>query len=337
MPVEKRLLSVAAGIVMACGAGPAGAQETVTLVLNWTPTADHAPYYYALQEGWYAEKGLELSIEVGRGSALSAQQVGVGASEFGVADLATAMVARGKGADLVAVMSVYANTPQGFYWLKSSGIEGPEDFSGNRIGNPPGDASRVMWPAFAQAAGLEPDSVSFVNIAPPAKMPSLKSGAVEIISDFYNEHDLKLREFGDDLGYAAWSDLGLNPYGNSIVVNGDFLAENEAAVASFVEVSQRAFAACVDDVEPCLEALMAGASGLDLETQRNQWERIKLLMTDDFTTTEALGWIDEARLADDYELVSAYIGIDEPFEIGTMFTTRFLDQNVKMTSSMVQQ
>ncbi|WP_425483233.1 ABC transporter substrate-binding protein [Aurantimonas aggregata] len=331
--MNRFLLSTAVVASFACAGAPAGAQEAVTLVLNWTPTADHAPYYYALQEGWYADEGLELSIEVGRGSAASAQQVGVGASEFGVSDLATAMVARGKGADLVALMSVYANTPQGFYWLKSSGIEGPKDFPENRIGNPPGDASRVMWPAFAQAVGIEPDSVNFVNIAPPAKMPSLKSGAVEIISDFYNEHDLKLREFGDDLGYVAWSELGLNPYGNSIVVNGDFLDANEVAVASFVKVSQRAFAACVEDVDPCLQALMAGASGLDLEVQRDQWERIKSLMTDDFTTTEALGWIDGARLESDYELVSTYISIDEPFEIGTMFTTRFLDTSVKMDKS----
>ncbi|WP_102957666.1 ABC transporter substrate-binding protein [Mangrovicella endophytica] len=336
MPARKHLLAIAAVAGLALPSAAAHAQEAVTLVLNWTPTADHAAYYYALQQGWYEKAGLSLSIEVGRGSAVSAQQVGVGAAQFGVSDLATAMVARGKGAEVTAVMSVYANTPQGFYWLKSSGINGPKDFPEHRIGNPPGDASRVMWPAFAQAAGIEPDSVSFVNVAPPAKMPSLKSGAVEIISDFYNEHDLKLREFGDNLGYVGWAELGLNPYGNSIIVNSDFLQENEKAVAAFVQVSQRAFAACVEDVEPCLAALTAGASGLDLQTQRNQWERIKSLMTDDFTTKEALGWIDRQRLQDDYKLVSTYIGFDKPFEIDTMFTTRFLDKKVKMDASKVK-
>lgn len=317
-------------------AGPAVAAESVGLILNWTPTADHAPYYYAKAQGWYEKAGIDLTIETGRGSGVSAQKVGAGGSAFGVADLATALVARGKGADVVAVMSIYANTGQGFYWLKSSGIKGPKDFPGRKLGNPPGDAARVMWPAFTKQVGIDPASVSFVNIAPPAKMPSLKSKAVDIITDFFNEHDLKLREFGDDLGYVGWRDVGLNPYGNSIIVNGAFLAKNPEVAKNFVQVSQRAFAACVADVKPCLAALLAGSSGLDEPTQLNQWERIKSMMADDFTTTKSLGWIDSDRITKDYELVSTYVGLDKPFAVTDAYTTRFLDPAIKMDASKVK-
>ena len=68
------------------------------------------------------------------------------------------LVAKSKGADVVALMSIYANTGQTFYWLKSYGVNGPKDFPNHKIGNPPGDASRVMWPAFAKAAGIAPDA-----------------------------------------------------------------------------------------------------------------------------------------------------------------------------------
>ena len=117
------------------------------------------------------------------------------------------LVAKSKGADTVAVMSVYANTGQTFYWLKSYGVNGVKDFAGHKIGNPPGDASRVMWPAFAKAAGLAPDAVGFVNVGPTAKIAALKSHTVDIISDFYNEHDLKVIEFGGDLGFVNWKDM----------------------------------------------------------------------------------------------------------------------------------
>ena len=130
-------------------------------------------------------------------------------------------------------MSIYANTGQTFYWLKSSGVKGPKDFAGRKIGNPPGDASRVMWPAFAKAVGLAPDSVSFVNIGPTAKSAALKSHAVDIISDFYNSHDIKLREFGSDLGSLNWKEIGLNSYGNSIIVNGAFLEKNPKLARGF--------------------------------------------------------------------------------------------------------
>src|SRR6476661_5592922 len=210
----KRLQAAFVALALGLPAVPASAGEAVNLILNWTPTADHSPFYYAKAQGWYEKAGIDLTIEVGKGSGVSAAKVGSGGSPFGIADLATMLVAKSKGADDVAVMSIYANTGQTFYWLKSYGVNGAKDFAGHKIGNPPGDASRVMWPAFAKAAGIDPNAVNFVNIAPQAKLPSLKSHAVDIISDFYNEHDLKVQAFGDDLGFLRWPDIGLNPYGN---------------------------------------------------------------------------------------------------------------------------
>src|ERR1043166_2649373 len=236
--------------------GASAGAEPVNLMLNWTPTADHSPFYYAKAQGWYEKAGIDLTIEVGKGSGVSSLKVGSGGSPFGIADLATALVARSKGADVVALMSIYAKTGQTFYWLKSYGVDGPKTFPNHRIGNPPGDASRVMWPAFAKAAGIAPDSVNFVNVGPTAKIAALKSHTVDIISDFYNEHDLKVTEFGSDLGFVNWKDIGLNPYGNSLIVNGAFMAKNPKLVEEFVRVSQKAYAACVADVAPCLKALL---------------------------------------------------------------------------------
>jgi NitT/TauT family transport system substrate-binding protein len=331
----KAVRIAAMSLALVAPALPAAAAESVNLILNWTPTADHAPYYYAKAQGWYEKAGIDLNIEVGKGSGVSSLKVGSGGSPFGVADLATTLVAKSKGADVVALMSVYANTGQTFYWLKSNGVDGPKNFPAHKIGNPPGDAARVMWPAFAKAAGIAPDSVSFVNIGPTAKIAALKSHTVDIISDFYNEHDLKVMEFGTDLGFLNWKDIGLNPYGNSLIVNGAYLQKNPKVSQDFVRITQKAFAACVADVDPCLKALLDAASGLDLDNQRKQWERIKFMMTDEFTTTLALGWIDPARMAKDYELVQTYLGMEKPFAVETVFNTSLLDPAVKMDASKV--
>jgi NitT/TauT family transport system substrate-binding protein len=321
-----------AALAAAALLAPVGAlgKEKVNLVLNWVPTADHAPYYYAKAQGWYDEANIDLTIETGKGSGVSAQRVGAGTSEIGISDLATSLLARGKGAKLVAVMAVYANSPQGFYWLKSSGIGGPKDFPGKKIGNPPGDASRIMWPAFAKQVGIDPGSVSFVNVSPQAKVPSLKSRAIDITSDFYNEHDLKVREFGDDLSFLAWRDIGINPYGNSIIVNADYLEKKRDVVKAFTQVSQKAFAACVQDVAPCLKALMASVSGLDEANQRDQWNRIKELMRDPTTTSTALGAFENQRVKNDLEMVKTYFGLEQPFEASSAFTNEFLDTSIKM-------
>ena len=102
-------------LALALPAAPCAAAEAVNLILNWTPTADHSPFYYAKSQGWYEKAGIDLTIEVGKGSGVSSLKVGSGGSPFGIADLATMLVAKSKGADVVALMSIYANTGQTFY------------------------------------------------------------------------------------------------------------------------------------------------------------------------------------------------------------------------------
>src|SRR4029450_11536821 len=98
--------------------------------------------------------------------------------------------------------------------------------------------------------------------------------------------------------------------------------------------SQKAYAACVADVAPCLKALLDQASGLDKENQQRQWERIKFLMTDDFTTSKALGWIDGERMKKDYELVQTYLGMEKPFDVNTAFSTKLFDPAIRAVGGL---
>ncbi len=302
----------------------------IDFVLNWIAGGDHAPYYYAQQEGWYEDAGIDLNIEQGKGSAAAAQRTGIGQTDIGLADMGTALVAKGKGADIVAVMNVYANSPYGMYWLKSSGIEGIQDFPGKRIGNPPSDAARAMWPALAKAVGIDPDSVKWVNVQPNAKLAALKAGSIDITTSFYNIHHIFQRELGDDMGFFAWKEHGINPYGNSLFINGEFLEENPEAVAAFVEVTQKAFRFCVDNPEPCVEALVNANTGLKKENELQNWALVVELMTDETSRTVGLGYFDEDRMQSDYELVESYFDIEQPFDVTEIYTNEHLDTSIKM-------
>jgi NitT/TauT family transport system substrate-binding protein len=123
----RKLLLAALGAALAA---PVAAQTKLDFILNWVPGGDHAPYYYAKAQGWYASEGIDLNLEPGKGSMLAAQKVGAGANPIGLADMGNVLIARSKGADLVGVLNVYANSPQGLYWKKSSGIKGIKDFPG---------------------------------------------------------------------------------------------------------------------------------------------------------------------------------------------------------------
>jgi len=321
------ILAVAAVLISA----PAAAQQKLDFILNWVPGGDHAPYYYAKKQGWYAKEGIDLNLEPGKGSALATQKVGAGANPIGLADMGGVLVAKGKGADTVAVFNVYANSPQGMYWLKSSGIKGIKDFPGKKIGNPAADGARTMWPALAKANGVDPKSVTWVNIDANAKLSALKSKAIDVTTSFYNIHHVFQKELGADMGFLAWREVGLNPYGNSVIVNAEFLAKNKPLIDKFVKVSQRAFAACVKDPKPCVQALIDANGALSFDNELVNWQLVEVLMSDKTSREVALGIHDDARMKADYELVRDYVGIDKPFDVKTTYTNEFLDRSVKMT------
>ncbi len=327
-----RRLALAAGFAAASlSALPALAQQKLDLILNWVPGGDHAPFYYAKKMGWYKEAGIDLGIEPGRGSAPAVQKVGAGANQIGIADMANALVARGKGANTVGVFNVYANSPQGFYWLKSSGIKTVKDLAGKKIGNPAGDGARSVWPAFAKANGIDPGSVTWVNIDANSKLAALKAKSIDATTSFYNIHHIFQRELGDDMGFLAWKDAGFNPYGNTVIVNADYLKANKPVIASFVKVTQKAFAACVQTPRPCVQALVEANGALQMDNEMQNWALVEVLMSDKISKSVGLGMIDDARMAADYDLVKTYIGLDQPFDVKTAYTNEFLDRSIKMT------
>jgi NitT/TauT family transport system substrate-binding protein len=314
---------------VALGAVPAAAQK-LTFTLNWVAGGDHAPYFYAQKMGWYKQAGIDIDFETGRGSAASAQKVGAGQSPLGLSDMAGVLLFRGKGADNVGLMNVYANSPQGLYWLKSSGIDGVKDLAGKKIGNPAGDGARTMWPALAKRVGIDPSSVTWVNIDANAKLSALKAKTIDATTSFFNLHHVFARELGSDMGFLAWKDAGVNPYGNSIIANGAWLKANRDTADKFVKITQKAFAECTKTPDPCIKALVEAAGALKYDNELLNWHLVTILMSDDISRTVALGWHDDKRMAEDYKLVDEYLKIEKPYDVKTAYTNEFLDKNVKM-------
>ncbi|HUK04220.1 MAG TPA: nitrate ABC transporter substrate-binding protein, partial [Burkholderiales bacterium] len=115
------------------------------------------------------------------------------------------------------------------------------------------------------------------------------------------------------------------------VVNGEYLKKNKAQIDKFVKVTQRAFAACVKDPKPCVQALIDANGALSFDNEFVNWQLVEELMNDKFSREVALGIHDDGRMKADYELVRDYVGIDKPFDVKTVYTNEFLDRSIKMT------
>ena len=158
----------------------------------------------------------------------------------------------------------------------------------------------------------------------------IKAKTIDVTTSFYNLHHVFKKELGDDMGFLAWRDVGLNPYGNSVIVNAEYLKKNRATVEKFVKVTQRAFAECVKQPNPCVQSLVDANGALSFDNELVNWQLVEVLMSDKISQTVALGWHDDKRMQDDYNLVKDYVGIDKPFDVKAVYTNAFLDKSIKM-------
>jgi NitT/TauT family transport system substrate-binding protein len=288
---------------------PAANAENLNLVLNWTAGADHAPIYWAKAQGAYKKAGIDLNIETGKGSMYAAQRAGVGAAQVGIVDMPTALQARSKGAALTGVMVIFANSPYTIYWRKSLGIKTVKDLPGHKIGTPPADAARQMWPVIAKVIGIKPDSVSWVNVAPDAKFAALQAGTIDATTQFYYLHHVAEKIFGQDMGFLKLSDIGFNPYGNSFFFNTAYAKAHPDVVKAFVKVTQQAYAECLKNPAPCTESV-ASATSQDPKVLAGSWGLVAELVR---TKSDAhpIGWFDPKRMQDDFNLVKEVFGTSD--------------------------
>jgi NitT/TauT family transport system substrate-binding protein len=187
-----------------------------------------------------------------------------------------------------------------------------------------------MWPALAKTLGIDPNSVTWVNIAANAKLGALKAKTIDATTSFFNIHHIFARELGSDMGFLAWKDAGVNPYGNSIIANGTWLKANRDKADKFIKITQKAFADCTKNPEPCVDALIEANSALLKKNELDNWHLVTVLMSDETSRNVALGWHDDKRMAADYKLVDTYLKMEKPYDIKTAYTNDFLDKSLKM-------
>src|SRR3954462_5636069 len=91
----------------ACGGGAEpGAPERATLVLDFQPNAVHAGIYTALQEGYYEDAGVDLTVQQPSSSTDAPKLLEAGKAQFALMDIHDLGLAAEKGFDLVGVAPI---------------------------------------------------------------------------------------------------------------------------------------------------------------------------------------------------------------------------------------
>lgn len=119
--------------VAACTSNVAGDPVPVSLALQWLPQAQFAGYYTALDKGFYAEEGLDMTIIPGGPGIVSTLALETGKADFATAFLSTAVARHLAGVPIVNIAQMVQHSSILIVARAGSDIKSIIDFNNRKI------------------------------------------------------------------------------------------------------------------------------------------------------------------------------------------------------------
>ncbi len=219
--------------------------QTVQLGVGFVPNIQFAPFYVAQAQGFYAEEGLDVSLEYGFENdfvALTAR----GERQFAIASGDQVVLGRAQGLPIVYVMKWYDRFPVAVVAPQDSGITTPADLEGHSVGIPGlFGASYVAWKALAYATDLNEDAVALESIG-FTQAEAVSTQQVDAAVVYVANEPILLAQQGIDLNMFEVSDH-INLVSNGLVTNEQLLADDPDLVARMIRASLRGLQYTIDN------------------------------------------------------------------------------------------
>ena len=309
---------------------PVLAQTHINFALDWRFEGPSAPYFLAIDNGHLEAEGLSAEISAGQGSLDAIPKVATGAYPMGFADMASLIkfIDQNPDAPVTGVMMLYDKPAFAIVGRKSLGIETPSDLEGRTLGAPPPDGAWAQFPVFAEAQGLDVDSITIEPVGFPTREPSLAEGNVDAVTGFSFTSYLNTVRLGidpEDMTVLLMADYGLDLYGNVVIVNTDFAETNPEAVTGFLRALAHGVKDAAADPAAGVAAIASRNPALD---QGLEVERLEIALRDniltDWVMENGLGNIDADRFASSLEQIAMTYEFNTEPDPARYFTDAFL-------------
>lgn len=306
------------------------AQTAIRYALDWRFEGPAAPYFVAIDKGYYKAEGLDVTIDAGTGSVEGINRVASGVYQVGFADINSLVKFRDnpQNSPIRAIMMVYDTPAFSIVTLKSKGIAKPKDLEGKILGAPAPDGAYAQWPIFVDANKIDASKVKIENVGFPVREPMLAQGKVDAITGFWFSSYMNLKANGiksEDIVVLMMRDFGVDLYGNAIIVNPDFAKSNPKAVAGFVRATIKGIQDAIKNPESAIDSLMKRnpIANRDVEL-----ERLKLSIDKNFVNPAVLsagfGGVDVKRLEKSIDQIGLTFKYTNKPKAGDIFTAEYL-------------
>ena len=258
-----RLGLVALALSVVCAAQAFAQTPTkVKIRLDWKGGAQHAPFYFGKQRGFYRAEGLDLDVISGSGSSDTIKQVGSKAVEFGLVDALVLVQGAQQRVPAKSIAAYYQRTPIVLISPTAHPVTSPRQLlEGIKLGSKKGSATFQGLEALLSANGIKPEQIRLVDIGFGVQPLLVKQ--VDAIMGFSMNEPIEAETAGMPVTTMPISDYGVNAYGLTLVANPDYMQQHPDIVRAFMKATQRSVAETVKDPAGAVAALAAAVDETD--------------------------------------------------------------------------
>jgi NitT/TauT family transport system substrate-binding protein len=250
------------------------AKETpVTIRLDFIVGGNHAPWFVAWEKGFYAKRGLNVTIQPGTGSADTIRTIASGGADVGFANVSTAIVGRSRGAPIVSVAQL-GYVAVTILWREDTDIKTLKNLEGKSWAISPGQAQWFLLPALAKINNFDFASIKVQETAPPLQPAALLAKKADFITMFRASNDevaeMAAVKQGIRLKRIHMRDAGLDIYGSALIVKEEDIKRRPEMIRAYVEATMEGLRYTRDHQEEALGILLKLKPELDKELTRIQ-------------------------------------------------------------------
>ena len=325
--IRTRTIGVAACAALTALTGSALAQgklEPATLRLDWLASGYHAPFFLALDRGFYRDQGIDLQIADGKGSTTTIQVVASGSETFGAANLSTMALGVARGMPLVAIAGLIQKSPDSVISLVGAGINSPKDMEGKRGGFVPTSASDRIFPAFAKAAGVDLQKITKLQMESSARYSILLQGNADFVIGWSFTDAYKIGRQKPIAPPILFADHGVNILSVGLVVSKDTLEKRGALVRGFLTATVKGIDETLRAPEAAVEATLKLRPGADRDALMEPAKKLGDFLHTRNSSSKPTGWMAREDWEQSRRILIEYLGMSDTTSTDALFTNSYL-------------
>jgi putative hydroxymethylpyrimidine transport system substrate-binding protein len=242
--------------------------QTLTVMLDWFPNADHVGLYQALADGDFTKAGLNVHVQIPTNPATPLQLLAAGKVDVAVSYEPELLLARDKGAPLVAIGAIVQRPLTSIVSIGSKHITTPAQLRGKRVGDAGIPYQHAYLTTILQRAGVPAGSVKEINVGDNL-VPAMLSGRVDAtLGAYWNYEAIQLAQAGKRPNVIHVENVGVPDYDELVLVTReDEIANRTNILRRFVQALARGYQAVRANPQAGVSALVAANPSLSSKLQ----------------------------------------------------------------------